>query len=51
MKSVCEITTPSTMAYIRFNDQNKDDVKKVEEILTELADDGLVCAVGFHQEQ
>lgn len=51
MRSVCEITTPSCQAIVRFDDQKQADVERVEDILTELADEGLVYGVEFHQEQ
>lgn len=51
MKSVCEVTTPNCMAVLKFNDQDKEQVEKVEEILGEMADEGLVYGIEFHAEQ
>lgn len=49
MKSVCEIVTPySCIAVIRFDDENREEVKDLERSLAEWADDGLVSSVSFH---
>lgn len=52
MRSICEVTTPNCMAVLKFNDQDKKEVERVEEILGDhLADEGLVYGIEFHQEQ
>lgn len=51
MESIAEIMTPETILYLRFDDQDKTQVKQVQDALAQLADDGLVFALEFHTSQ
>ena len=51
MDSIAEVTTPYCVALYRFNDEDPKDVETIQELISELADDGLVCAIEFYTSQ
>lgn len=51
MEHIAEVLTPNCIAIFRFDPNNKKDVEDLEEILGEMADDGLVYGLEFHTGQ
>lgn len=51
MKSIAEITTPYCIALYRFDNEKPEEIKSMEAILVELADQGLVYGLEFHTSQ
>ena len=43
--------TPYCITLYRFDDENREQIAQVEEMITELADQGLVYGLEFHTSQ
>jgi hypothetical protein len=50
MESVAEVMTSSSTIYLKFDDEDDMQIAQIEEILTELARDGI-WALEFHRSQ
>jgi hypothetical protein len=51
MDHIAEITLLKNIALVRFDPQNKSEVKHLEELLGNLADEGVVYGLEFHTSQ
>lgn len=51
LDSIAEIMTPYCITLYRFDDENREQIAQVEEMITELADQGLVYGLEFHTSQ
>ena len=51
MDSIAEIMTPYCTAFYHFDDENREEIAEVEELITELADQGLVYGIEFYTSQ
>jgi hypothetical protein len=50
MESVAEVMTSSSTIYLKFDDEDDMQIAQIEEILTELARDGI-WGLEFHRSQ
>jgi allophanate hydrolase subunit 1 len=50
MESVAEVMTSSSTIYLKFDDEDDTQIAQIEEILTELARDGI-WGLEFHRSQ
>ena len=51
MDHIAEITLPKNIALVRFDPKNSKEVDDLEELLGNLADEGVIMGLEFHTSQ